>query len=146
MAGFQTDLAVGFAQLLAAKGVATWNAAGAYTSGQTGIILRALPQAPDRVIVLAPYGVDDDLVHGDDITGLQVTTRWGGGDPRPNDDLADAVFDQLQGLPRTVLSTGIVVEQCFRRSGTSLGQDANSRWRTVQNFYVTAHRPTPHRS
>lgn len=146
MAGFQSDLAVGFAQLLAAKNVGTWNAAGAYTATQTGIVLRGLPQSPDRVIVLAPYPVADDLVHGDDVTGLQVTTRWGGGDPRPGDDLADQVFDALQALPRTTLSTGIVVEQCFRRSGTSLGQDGNSRWRTVQNFYVTCHRPTTHRS
>lgn len=144
--GFQSDLATGFAQLLAGAGVGTWNASGAYTTGQTGIILRTLPQSPDRVIVLAPYGVSDDLTHGDDVTGLQVTTRWGGGDPRPNDDLADLVFDNLQALPRTTLATGVVVEQCFRRSWTSLGQDGNSRWRTVQNFYVTAHRPSTHRS
>lgn len=144
--GFQTDLATGIAQLLAAANVATWNTTGAYTASQTGIVLRTLPQSPDRVLVLAPYPVDDDLVHGDDVTGLQVTTRWDGGDPRPGDDLADLVFNALQALPRTTLTTGIVVTQCFRRSGTSLGQDTNSRWRTVQNFYVTAHRPTTHRS
>lgn len=143
--GFQKDLVVGFAQLLAAKGVGTWKANGAYTSGETGILLRTLPQGPDRVIALATYGVDDDSTLGDDVTGLQIVTRWEGGDPRPNDDLADLVFDQLQNLPRTTLATGVVVSRCYRRSMTSLGQDSNVRWRTVQNFYVTAHRPSPHR-
>lgn len=142
---FQTDLATGFAQLLAAKDVATWRANGAYVAGETGILLRTLPQGPDRVISLSAYGVDDDPTLGDDVTGLQVVTRWGGGDPRPNDDLADLVFDELQNLPRTTLATGIVVTRCYRRSATSLGQDSNTRWRTSQNFYVTAHRPSQHR-
>jgi hypothetical protein len=143
--GFQTDLATGFAQLLAAASVGTWKANGAYATAETGILLRTLPQGPDRVISLAAYGVDDDPTLGDDVTGLQVTTRWGGGDPRPNDDLADLVFDELQNLPRTTLATGIVVTKCYRRSAASLGQDANARWRTSQNFYVTAHRPSQHR-
>lgn len=146
MPGFQSDLAVGFATLLHAKGIATWRSAGVYAAQETGIVLRALPQAPDRALVLAPYGVDDDETLSDDVVGLQVTTRWGGGDPRPNDDLADLVFDQLQNLPRTTLSTGLVVTRCYRRSWTSIGQDSNQRWRTTQNYYVTAHRPTPHRS
>jgi hypothetical protein len=143
--GFQTDLTTGFAQRLAAQGVGTWTADGAYTAGQTGIVLRSLPQAPDRVIVLTAYGVDDDPTLSDDTVGLQVTTRWGGSDPRPNDDLTDQVFDELQNLPRTTLATGVVVTKCYRRSWSSLGQDTNSRWRTSQNFYVTAHRPSQHR-
>jgi hypothetical protein len=143
--GFQTDLMTGFAQLLAAAGVGTWKVDGAYQSTQTGILLRTLPQGPDRVIALAAYGVDDDPTLGDDVTGLQITTRWGSGDPRPNDDLADQVFDQLQNLPRTTLATDVVVTRCYRRSWSSLGQDSNTRWRTVQNFYVTAHRPSQHR-
>lgn len=143
--GFQKDLAVGFAQLLAANGVGTWRENGAYVASETGLLLRTLPQSPDQVISLAAYGVDDDPTLGDDVTGLQITTRWGGGDPRPNDDLADLVFDELQNLPRTTLPTGIVVTRCYRRSWTSIGQDTNARWRTTQNFYVTAHRPSAHR-
>ena len=143
--GFQNDLAVGFAQLLAGADVGTWKPTGAYTAGQTAIVLRGLPQSPDRAIALATYGVDDDVVHGDDVTGLQITTRWGGQDPTGTDDLTDLVFDQLQALPRTTLATGIVVTQCLRRSATSIGQDGNNRWRTTQNFYVTAHRPSTHR-
>lgn len=146
--GYQTDLLTGFAVLLEGAGVGDWNKTGAYpTNGTTAaIFLRALPQTIDRAISLATYGVADDATLGDDVTGLQVTTRWGGGDPRPNDDLTDAIFDALQNLPRTTLSTGVVVTECFRRSWTSLGQDGNQRWRTIQNFYVTSHRPSTHRS
>jgi hypothetical protein len=118
--GFQTDLVTGLAQLLAAQGVGTWRANGAYVAGETGILLRTLPQAPDRVISLAAYGVDDDPTLSDDTVGLQ-------------------------NLPRTTLATGVVVTKCYRRSWSSLGQDTNSRWRTSQNFYVTAHRPSQHR-
>jgi hypothetical protein len=143
--GFQTDLVTGFAQLLAAQGVGTWRANDAYAAGETGILLRTIPQAPDRVISLAAYGVEDDPTLGDDTVGLQVTTRWGGGDPRPNDDLVDQVFHELQNLPRTTLATDVVVTKCYRRSWSSLGQDSNTRWRTSQNFYVTAHRPSQHR-
>ena len=144
--GFQSDLAVGFADLLATAGVGTWRSSGAYPSGETGIYLRVLPQTPARVVVLSVYPVDDDPTLSDSVTGLQVVTRWEAADPRPNDDLADLVFDALQNLPRTELSTGLVVTDCFRRSGSTMGQDANQRWRTVQNFYVTAHRPSTHRS
>jgi hypothetical protein len=143
--GFKTDLAVGFAELLAAAGAGTWNASGVYTASQTGIVLRTLPQSPDRVIVLSTYPVDDDPTLSDSVIGLQVTTRWGGPDPRPTDDLDDLVFDQLHGLEGVDLSTGIRVVQCYRRSGASLGQDGNSRWRSSSNFYVDAHRPSTHR-
>lgn len=142
---FHHDLVEGIALLLHDTGAATWRSSGAYQAGETGIVLRALPQTPDRVVVLSPYGVDDDPTLGDDVVGLQVTTRWGGMDPRPTDDLADAVFDELQNLPRTVLPTGVVVAACWRRSWTSIGQDSNGRWRTTQNFYVNAHRPSRYR-
>lgn len=144
--GHQSDLAVGIAQLLAAAGAGTWKAAGAYTASETGIYLRVLPASPDRAIVLAAYPVADDPTLSDSVTGLQVTTRWEGANPTGNDDLADLVFDALQNLPRTELTTGLVVTDCYRRSGSSLGQDSNQRWRTAQNFYVTAHRPSTHRS
>lgn len=143
--GFQKDLAVGFAQLLAGAGVGTWKASGVYTTTETGIVLRVLPQSPDRVIVLALYSVDDDPTLSDSVTGLQVTTRWGGADPSPNDDLTDLVFDTLHGLAGVDLATGIRVVQCYRRSATSIGQDGNSRWRTSSNFYIDAHRPSTHR-
>lgn len=144
--GYQRDLLEGIAQLLAAEGVGSWNPNGFYTADQTGIILRTVPSTPDRVIVLATYPVTDDPSLSDSVTGLQVITRWGGADPRPTDDLTDAVFDSLHGRTGVDLATGIRVVEALHRSGTTLGQDQNQRWRTSSNYYLTTHRPSPHRS
>lgn len=145
-ADFDTAVLEGFAQLLEDAGAGTWEPTGAYAAAVTGIILSTLPQSPDRVIVLASYGVTDDPSLSDSVVGLQVTTRWGGQDPRPTGVLAARVFDALHGLHGVDLSTGVHVTQCLRQSWTPLGTDANSRHRTSQNFYVTVHRPSLHRT
>lgn len=146
MAGFERALLEGIAQLLHDQGVATWRSNGVYATGETGIVLGGLPQAPERTVALTAYGIDDAPSLSDSTTGVQVTTRWEGQDPRPVGDLTDLVFNQLHGLHATTLPTGVRLVQCLRRSWTSIGQDTNKRWRTVQNFYVDAHRPSPHRT
>lgn len=146
MAGFNTDLLTGYAQLLSAAGIGTWNTTGAYTAAQTGIVLGTIPQAPDRIITLTAYGVSDAPVPSDSIIGLQVRCRWGGQDPRPVDDLADSIFDLLHGSQHRVLSTGVHVVKCERQSGpASLGQDANQRYSNVSNYYCHVWRPGPNR-
>ena len=144
--GYQKDLLEGVAQWLAAAAVGTWKTTGIYSASETGIILRTLPSTPDRVIVLATYPVSDDPSLSDTVTGLQVTTRWAGADPRPTDDLTDAVFDVIHGAHGVDLATGIRIVEAMHRSGTTLGQDANQRWRNSSNFYLTTHRPSPNRS
>lgn len=145
MAGYQTNLATGFAQLLAASGVGTWNPAGMYASTDTGIVLKVMPTVPDNAITLSTYPVTDDPTTADTVTGLQVKTRSGGQDPRPVDDLADEVFDQLQGLHGVTLSTGVRVLEVEHKGGSSLGQDDLKRWARVDNYYVTTYRPGPNR-
>lgn len=146
MSGYQTNLLTGFAVLLNVASVGTWNASGAYTSGQTGIALRVIPQSPDSIIALTTYSVTDDPSLSDTVTGLQVLTRKGGQDPRTVDDLADDIFDQLHGLHDVLLSTGIHVVQCLHRSGTPLPEDDLHRWSRSDNYYVTTHRPSPNRT
>jgi hypothetical protein len=147
VSGFQTDLLTGLAVYLAAGGIgATWNTSGAYTALQTGIVLRTVPQAPDRCITLSTYGVDDDPALSDSTLGIQVRCRWNGPDPRPVDDLDDAVFNLLHGKTGLTLSTGIVIVQLLRQSAGSLGQDANGRWSTTSNYYATAWRPSTNRT
>lgn len=143
--GYTKDLLEGVAQYLAAGGVGVWKSSGVYTSTETGIILRTLPQSPDRVIVLAAYPVANDPSLSTTVTGMQVTTRWGGADPRPTDDLTDAVFDRLHGAHGIDLPGGIRLVECLHRSGSTQGQDANQRWRNADNYYLTTHRPSPHR-
>ena len=143
--GYRTDLLTGLARHLAAEGIGTWNPDGVYTPAQTGVVLGAVPPAPDRIITLTGYGVTDDLVHADTITGIQVRCRWAGRDPRPVDDLADLVFDLWHGAGPLTLPTGVRVLQLERRSSASLGTDDNGRWSRSDNYYATTHRPSPHR-
>lgn len=150
-AEFEVAFLEGIARHLAAPdgiaedGIGTWRANGAYAAGETALVVGGIPQTPDRLIALMGYGVDDDPTLSDSVQGLQVTTRWGGQDPRDVGRLTSKVFDQLHGLYGVILPTGVHVAQIVRTSHTSIGQDANNRWRTVQNFYCTVHRPSAHR-
>ena len=143
--GYQNDLLVGFAQLLAGASVGVWSTGAAYGAGDTGITLQALPTSPDAAVALSTYPVTDDPTLSDSVTGLQVMTRTAGADPRTTNDLADSVFDELQGLSGFDLSTGLRVVFCEHRSGSLLGQDDLKRWSRSDNYYVTAHRPSPNR-
>lgn len=138
------QLMLGVAAHLDARGVGVWREAGGYTSGETPIVLRAFPSAPDRGIALATYAIDDDPTLSDSVTGLQVRTR-GTKDPRVVDDIADAVFDELQNLRDVTLGTVRIV-QIRRTSSAPLGADGNGRWERVDNYRVDHHRPSPHRT
>lgn len=149
MSGFQTDLLTGLAAYLQTAGIGTWNTSGLYTATQTGIVLGTVPQTPDRIVTLTAYTVDDDASLSDSVVGVQVRCRWGGSDPRPVDDLADSIFALLHGNTAFTLGSGataVTVVQCLRSSGVSLGQDANNRWSSVANYYLTVHRPSTNRS
>lgn len=143
---FEADFLTGIAQLLAGGAAMTWKPTGSYSATETGIVIGGLPQSPDRVIALGAYGVSDDPSLSDSVIGLQVTTRWGGQNPTAVGKSTGLVFNALHGRTQTDLSTGIRLVQCLRKSWTSLGQDNNNRWRTVQNFYCDVHRPTAHRT
>ena len=147
MSGFQTDLLTGLAVYLAAGGLqATWSPTGEYTALQTGIVIRNVPPAPDRIITLTAYPVSDSPALSDSVLGLQVRCRWGGQDPRPVDDLSDAIFNLLHGKTTLTLSTGVTVVQCLRQSAKTLGQDDNLRWSNAHNYYLTVHRPSTNRT
>lgn len=123
----------GIAEHLAGSGVGTWKPSGVYAPTETGIVVDAVPQAPDALIALSGYPVDDGL-EGDALVGVQVITRAAGADPRPINDLAEQVFSALHGLEAVVLN-GVPVRLCWRQSSTSLGADGVRRWSRVQNFY-----------
>lgn len=144
--GFTSRLLAGLAEHYAANSVGTWRDTGIYTSGETGIVIRAVPQAPDRIITLAAYPVDAGYVGMSDQTiGVQHRLR-GTTDPRDCDDLADAIFDLMDSRGHLELSTGVHIVQAIRRSYTSLGQDANKRWERSENYYIDVMRPTAHRT
>jgi hypothetical protein len=143
--GWTSDLLTGLAVHLAAAAVGTWRPTGAYTAAETGIVIRGIPQTPDRLITLAPYPLDGGEHRGmaDHDTAVQIRIR-AGTDPRTCDDLADAVFELLDSLGSDgpVNLGGIPVLDMWRQSYTSLGVDTNGRWERSENFYLLAMRPT----
>jgi hypothetical protein len=147
VSGIESLLLTGLAVLLDATGLGSWRPDGsAYIPAEVGVCLDTFPASPDSVITLSDYVVSDDPSVSDSIIGVQVRTRRGGKDPRPVKDLDGAIFDLLHGMPVTTLAGGVKVVSCFRRSGTSLGADANQRWQRSSNYYMTVHRPSQNRS
>jgi hypothetical protein len=143
--GFTNDFLAGFADLIDGIGGATWSPTGTYQDTDTGIFSQSTPPNPDGAVVLSAFSVSDDPTLADSVAGLQVMTRMGGLDPRPVNDLADTIFDALQGIHDVTLSTGVQVIECGRRSSLPLGQDDLRRWLRSDNYYVTTYRPAPHR-
>lgn len=144
--GWTSQLLTGLAELLDTGGAGTWRPSGAYTDDETAIVIRAVPQQPDRLITLAAYPLGDDLPGmADHTVGVQVRCRGLPDDPRSCEDLADAVYELLDSLGRRTVGTVPVVD-VVRRSYTALGQDTNRRWESSSNYYVEAMRPTTNRT
>ena len=142
--GFTTDLLTGVAQLLDTETDAVWDPYGVYGVDQIGIVLGIPTQSPDSLIALAAYGNIDDPALADSTVQVQVRLRGPDADPRPADDLADAVFDALQGKHGAML--GPVRLVYARRSSTfPLGIDGNGRQERSDNYNLAVHRPSPHR-
>lgn len=139
--GWTSRLLVGLAEYLDAADVGVWRATGVYTSSETAIVLRSVPQSPDRLITLATYPVGSTTPGlADHQLGMQIRIR-AGTDPRDCDDLADEVYELLHGARRLTLG-GVAVVQMWRQSYTSLGDDTNGRWQRSENYYLDAMRPT----
>jgi hypothetical protein len=140
--GFTSRLLAGMAEHLDDAGLGTWDPTGTtYASGETAIVIRAIPDYPDRLITLAAYPLGTNLPGmADHLLGVQVRLR-AGPDPRDCDDLADAIFDLLDGSSGLVWG-GIPVKSISRRSYTSMGQDGSRRWERSENYEIDAMRPT----
>lgn len=143
---FTSDVLTGLAQYLEDRGVGTYQPSGGYpTDAVTPIFLGDQPGSPDRLIVLSAYPVDDDPSLSDSVLGVQVRTRGLPSNPRSVDDLDDLIFDALHGA-RDITAGSTQIVQVMRRSGAPLGKDGNRRFERSSNFYVTAHRPSQHRT
>lgn len=144
--GFSDQLLSGVAQYLVIGGVGTWRPDGAYLPADVDPIIRtSVPGTPDRVIVLTPYTVSDDVSLSDSVQGLQVRLR-GTKDPRTVESMEDAVFDRLHGAHGVTLPGGLRLVMAERKSGTPLGTDGNGRHQRTSNFHLTVHRPSAHRT
>lgn len=143
--GWTRDALDGLAQLLADAGAGKYRATGAYTDSEVGIVVGLVPQKPAKVICLIPYPLTDDPSSTDSVLGLQVRTRSDTPDPRTAFDLADGVFDALQGLGDVALSDTAVLKIAERTSGTPLGEDNQGRAEWSDNYQLKVNRPAAHR-
>lgn len=140
--GWTTDLVTGVAAYLDTAGVGDWRPTGAYLPGETAITQRIVPISPDRCITLAPYPIGSATPGlADHQVAIQIRVRGIPDDSTDCDDLADAVYDELDGLHDVVLG-GVAVVQMWRQSYTSLGVDTNGRWERSENYYADCMRPT----
>lgn len=143
--GYTRDALDGLARILAAAGAGVYRDSGVYAAGETGIIVGTVPQSPPRMIALIPYPLTDDPTLSNSVMGLQIRTRSAGSDPRDAFDLADDVFDALQGLGDVDLAPGVRLHIAERASGVPLGEDANGRAEWSDNYQLTVDRPSAHR-
>ncbi|MFE6225484.1 minor capsid protein [Streptomyces sp. NPDC057854] len=140
---YTRDLLGGAALLLAAAGLGVYRPGGVYGPDEaiTAIGYGTRPEAPDRILWLNPYTVEDsDLT--DAVTGLQVWIRTGP-DPLDTADLADGVFAALHNRQGFYLGTTHVA-LAWRQSQALLGQDPHGRQEMTANYYLRATRPAPH--
>jgi len=137
-----TDLVAGLAQHIADAGLGTYRPTGAYTAGETGIVLGTVPPVPDRVIVLTPYAATRPLGLADTSVSVQVRVRGPAGDSRAASAVLDPVHELLDGARGLVLG-GVRVVQILHASGPApIGLDSSNRPELTDNFVVQAERPT----
>lgn len=140
---FLPDIVDGIARLLAAQSVGTYRPTGIYTSSETAITDTAMPDSPDRAIVLTAYDTADAADLTDCTVFLQVRTR-ASTDPRQVADLDEAVFGVLHGLRDQQFGTAAV--RLIKRENTApLGADATGRHERTSNYTLRAQRPATDR-
>ncbi|MFF4751828.1 minor capsid protein [Streptomyces sp. NPDC001270] len=140
---FLRDLVDGLARELAATGVATYRPTGAYTSSETAITDTAMPESPDRAVVLTAYDTTDAPALTDCAVSVQVRTR-AGTDPRDVADLDEAAFTALHGLRDRQFGSAYV-QLVTRDNSASMGADAVGRFERTSNYTVRAQRPASDR-
>jgi hypothetical protein len=136
------DLLDGLARHLVAVGLVDYDPDG--VTGNT--FMEAMPPTPDEAIVLTLYGgpqPDSRLPY--DPPNLQVRVR-GTSDPRISRTLANALYNELQGLGPIQLPDGTELLSCNSiQTVTSMGLDDQRRFEHVVNFNLEVEAPTAHR-
>ncbi|MBD5787109.1 hypothetical protein IF650_13055 [Cellulosimicrobium terreum] len=141
--GWTSDLLIGLAEHLAdVVPDLAWRPSGTYTPGEVGVVLGAMPATPDRVVVLTAYPVTGSGL-SDVVQGVQVRCRGTRGSPTDGGDLDDAVYTALHGAQNLNLG-GVAVAHTRRASAAQLGPDANRRFETTSNYYLTTAHPSAH--
>jgi hypothetical protein len=131
-----TDVLTGIAQLIADAGLGSWNPGGIYALTDTGVFLKTMPDGtgvPDRCVTLnlIPVTANVSMPFGQYF--LQVACRGQRNKPLDVDDIADPIFDILQGLTGQTFGVTRIAQLRFV-SGTPMGQDSNVRWERADRY------------
>ncbi|WP_405676914.1 minor capsid protein [Streptomyces sp. NBC_01511] len=138
--GYTSDFTAGLAALLDAEGLGTYRPDGVFGPSDTGITVAVVPEAPDRLICITPYPVED-TGQTDVIEAVQIRMRTGR-DPTALSDLADQVRDLLHGREGFYLRS-VRIALAWRNSQIPMGQDVHGRLELAANYYLRATRPAP---
>jgi hypothetical protein len=133
MSGFTSDLLLGLAQYVSDAGVGIYRPAGGYLASDTAIVIKGLPDAPDRAISLTSYATTDMVKINQTSVRVQFWFRGIPNNTLDVDDLADALFELIQGMENRDFGTAHVI-QAYRVSSGQLGIDTNNRSQRSDNY------------
>lgn len=147
---FTTDLLTGLAQQVHDAGIGTYRAASAYVAGETAIVFKDMPQAPDRCIVLNTYVpvANDNPQVPVSLIAIQVRVRGNPGQTLDPDAMRDALYNLLHGQQHRDYGT-CHANHITHYSTVPMGKDDSKRWEIAVNFYAdvdlpaTTNRPAP---
>ena len=140
--GVTTDLLNGIAGKIAAEATPAivWNPNAVYTASQTGIFMKFVPTAPDRVVVLTAVNQGDDISMPAGQVMVQVRGRGLPNRPTDVDDLLDSIFPILHGATDLIFGT-VTVTQMNRKVRVPMGQDDSKRWELIDQYYLDVSTP-----
>lgn len=125
------------ARHLADAGLARYSPDGMYGTGTLpAIFMGTLPDKPDAALLLNIYNDsrDRDPDRANPDIWVQIRARTPGRDPRTTDDLADALFDQLDDATHYVMPGGVHVALSQRVVTTSADPDENGRYTRPDSY------------
>lgn len=143
---FELELLRGFARVAVEEtslGLAYREGDAVYEDTEVGIYTDTYPEHPADTVALHDYTVSDDPSLSDSVMGVQVQIR--AATSARLREISSALFDLFQGRQAGMLGT-IRLVMSARTSGTNVGQDSGGRLGRIENYYLTVHRPSPHRS
>jgi hypothetical protein len=135
------DISRGFAQIIDASALAVFHEDAVYEDSETGIVMKAVPPSPDRVVTITVVPRSDDIAAPQGEVMVQLRFRGLPNQPLDVDALADAVKPLFHGLSKVPMGDHVLV-QCDRRQSVPLGQDAFKRWERADQFYLDVEFPS----
>jgi len=138
--GAATDISVGVANVIANAGLGVKFQNTPYSTTDTGVFFKDVPQAPDRVVVISVIPMSDELAAPSGQVIVQIRTRGLPNNALDVDDLADTIKPVLHGL--TAQTWGAIkLVQMVRNNAITLGQDTSKRWERVDDYTLDVEYP-----